>query len=178
MQSRLEESSKWRKGKHSIVYLAGNYAIKQFHKNFEYNFLKEVKFLLLLQPFFFVPKMYYIDFLNRRLVMERIDGKSLAEAFNPSVVSRCLHACFILDSMRIEKQEMNHPEKHIIVGRDVYFLDFDRARFKKNPSNLTQFCVYLRKFGINVEASLLREYKSEQSYDCFLKLKKRVMEFL
>lgn len=178
MRRKLGESLEWRKGKHSTVYLAGNYAIKQFQKRFEYNFLKEVKFLLLLQPFFFVPKIYYIDFLNRRLVMERVDGKSLAEAFNPSAVSRSLHACFILDSMGIEKQEMNHPEKHIIVGRDVYFIDFERARFKKKPSNLTQFCAYLRKFGVDVETKLLREYKSNQSYDSFMRLKRRVMEFL
>lgn len=164
------------KGKHSVVYLTKEYAIKQFHGQFLYNFLKEVKFLILLQPFFFTPKLYFVDFINRRIVMERLKGRKFEEVFSKFTVRRALEACFIMDSIGIEKQEMNRPEKHIIVSDDVYFIDFERSRFKERPSNLTQFCMYLRKFGIEVERGLLQEYKSSISRESFEKILERVLE--
>jgi putative serine/threonine protein kinase len=96
-----------------VVYLTGNYAIKQFHERFRYNFLKEVKFLTLLQPFFFVPRLYFIDFQNCGIVMERLEGRRFEEIPGKKAVERALQACFILDCLGIEKQEMNHPKKHI-----------------------------------------------------------------
>ena len=162
-----EKSSELQRGRHSTVYLLGKYAVKQFHERFRYNFLKEVKFLTLLQPFFFTPKLYFIDFTSRKIVMERLKGKRLEDAFSKRTVERALEACFILDSMGIEKQEMNHPEKHIIVSDDVYFIDFERSRFKSRPSNLTQFSVYLRRFGINIEKRLLKNYKISMNRESF-----------
>jgi len=170
--------SELRKGKHSAVYIFGRYAIKQFDERFEYNFLKEVKFLTLLQPFFFTPKLYFVDFERRRIVMEKIEGRSLKEAFQREVLEKCVEACYILDSLGIEKQEMNHPEKHVIVGEKVYFIDFERARFKKRPSNLTQFCMFLKRFGIYVEKNLLKEYKADMEFEKFLRVKESILKNL
>lgn len=178
MPRESEKSLELRRGKHSIVYLGEKYAIKQFYERFEYNFLKEVKFLTLLQSFFFTPKLYFIDFANLRIVMERLRGKRFEEAFSKKAVERALEACFIMDSLGIEKQEMNHPDKHIIVSDDVRFIDFERARFKTHPSNLTQFCMYLKRFGVKVEMNLLKEYKTSMNRESFSKILQSALEKL
>ncbi|AAB90815.1 MULTISPECIES: hypothetical protein [Archaeoglobus] len=178
MPRELGESLELRKGRHSVVYLTEKYAIKQFHERFRYNFLKEVKFLTLLQPFFFTPKLYFVDFANLRIVMERLRGRRFDEAFIRKAVERALEACFIMDVMGVEKQEMNHPDKHIIVGDDVYLIDFERARFKDRPSNLTQFCMYLRRFGIEIEKTLLKDYKTSVNCENFSRILHSVVEKL
>jgi len=176
MPGELKGSLELRKGRHSVVYLTEKYAIKQFHEKFLFNFLKEVKFLTLLQPFFFTPELYFIDFERRRIVMERLKGKKFEEVIDRFTVKRVLEACFILDSIGIEKQEMNHPNKHIIVTDDIHFVDFERSRFKERPSNLTQFCMYLKKFGIIVRKEFLKKYKASVGHESFEEVLMNVLE--
>ena len=51
--------------------------------------------------------------------------------------------CFILDQLKINKEEMHHPVKHVIVGKKTVLLDFERANRSINPRNVTQFCQYM-----------------------------------
>lgn len=178
MSEELERSLKVLRGKHSRVYLISRYAIKVFSNRFRYNFFKEVKFLRLLQPFGFVPLLYGIDPEGLKVVMQRIDGCKISECMNADVVARCLDCCYILDRIGIQKEEMNHPDKHILVTDRVYFIDFERSRFKKNPSNLTQFCAYLEKRGVEIDRELVSEYKRSYGREIFLKLKNKVLKVL
>ena len=162
------------RGKHSEVYLVGNYAIKVFKEGFRYNFLKEVKFLTLLQPFKFVPELYFIDFENLRIVMKRISGLRISDHLDRSVIEQCLNCCFILDMLGIEKQEMNHPDKHIIIADRVYFIDFERGRFKNKPSNLAQFCVYLMRKGVAVNRELMVKYKKDPNLEIFERIRSEI----
>ncbi len=164
------------RGKHSKVYLIGKYAIKVFSSRFRYNFLKEVKFLHLLQPFGFVPKLYSIDPEDLKIVMQRIEGCRISECLNADVVARCFDCCYLLDKLGLQKEEMNHPDKHILISDRVYFIDFERGRFKRNPSNLTQFCAYLQKKGVEVDRDLISSYKRSYDYETFLVLKKEVLK--
>ncbi|WP_456468196.1 hypothetical protein [Archaeoglobus sp.] len=152
----------------------GNYAIKVFKEGFRYNFLKEVKFLTLLQPFKFVPELYFIDFENLRIVMKRISGLRISDHLDGSVIEQCLNCCFILDMLGIEKQEMNHPDKHIIIADRVYFIDFERGRFKNKPSNLTQFCVYLMRKGVAVNRELMVKYKKNPNLEIFERIRSEI----
>ena len=166
------------RGKHSEVYLVGNYAIKVFKEGFRYNFLKEVKFLTLLQPFKFVPELYFIDFENLRIVMKRISGLRISDHLDRSVIEQCLNCCFILDMLGIEKQEMNHPDKHIIIADRVYFIDFERGRFKDKPSNLTQFCVYLMRKGVAINRELMVKYKKNPNLEIFERIRSEIASSL
>ena len=166
------------RGKHSEVYLVGNYAIKVFKEGFRYNFLKEVKFLTLLQPFKFVPELYFIDFENLRIVMKRISGLRISDHLDRSVIEQCLNCCFILDMLGIEKQEMNHPDKHIIIADRVYFIDFERGRFKNKPSNLTQFCVYLMRKGVAINRELMVKYKKNPNLKIFERIRSEIASSL
>lgn len=167
-----------KRGKHSEVYIFENYAIKKFEERFRYNFFKEVKFLTLLQPFKFVPKIFSIDFQGLKIVMERVEGKRIFEILNYEIALKCLDFCFILDSMNIQKEEMNHPDKHVIVSEGkIYFIDFERSFISKKPSNVTQFCTYLRKFGFRVDKELLKEYKKTYSRELLKKIKEQIKFF-
>ena len=159
------------KGKHSEVYLTSRYAIKVFRREFIYNFFKEAKFLTLLQPFDFIPRLYCVDFKNLKLVMERVEGERIGNLFREAtkgrkytvfenVVMKCLDICFLLDSLCIQKEEMHRPDKHIIVQRNrVVLIDFERSHFTKKPSNLSQFVSYL-PFKIDDELKkLIAQYK-------------------
>jgi len=180
MQKGFQKSSDLQKvkGKHSEVYLIGKYAIKVFGNKFTYNFLKEVKLLTLLQPFKFVPKIYAVDLHDLKIVMQRVKGVTIAEHLDRDVVEQCLNNCLILDMLGIEKQEMNHPDKHIITSDRVYFIDFERGRFKDRPSNLTQFCVYLKRRGIEVDRELMAEYKKNPNLRVFKKIKSEIVSSL
>ena len=177
MWRECQESLELRKerGKHSEVYLIKKYAIKIFKEKYKYNFLKEVKFLRLLQPFRFVPEIYYVDFDQLRIVMKRIEGRRISELIDVNVVRQCIDYCFILDVMKIQKEEMNHPDKHILIANRVYFIDFERGRFKDRPSNLTQFCNYLRRRGVELDKRLMIEYKRNPNAEIFGKIKSSIL---
>ncbi|HLC50716.1 MAG TPA: HemK2/MTQ2 family protein methyltransferase [Candidatus Nanoarchaeia archaeon] len=84
-----------------------------------------------------------------------------------------------MDKIKVDKEEMHHPVKHVIVSKNIPFLiDFERARYSQNPKNVTQFCQFListkfnsllSKKGIKVEKSKLMElakiYKTRQTND-------------
>ncbi len=92
----------------------------------------------------------------------------------------------LLDSLGINKLEMTHPTKHIIVKTEKsnskkndwifkpLLIDFERARFSKNPKNLTQFISYItskKMIGL-LEGSGLKINK-----DALIKLVKKYKDF-
>ena len=49
-----------------------------------------------------------------------------------------------IDRLKIDKEEMHHPIKHVIVSKNKpYLIDFERAHYSKSPKNVTQFCQFL-----------------------------------
>src|SRR3990167_2396810 len=59
-------------------------------------------------------------------------------------VKEILNQCFKLDSLRINKLELNKPKKHILMERNKpKFIDFERCYYTNKPKNLTQICQYL-----------------------------------
>ena len=48
-----------------------------------------------------------------------------------------------MDKLKINKEEMSHPQKHILIGKKVVLIDFERAHFTIKPGNVTQFCDFL-----------------------------------
>ena len=61
-----------------------------------------------------------------------------------------------LDELKITKEEMHHPIKHIMITKDndVKLLDFERAHNTIHPKNVTQFCQFLIHTSTN---NLLKE---------------------
>ncbi len=152
-----------RRGKHSLVYLVGKYAVKVFDDRFLLNFRKEVRALRILQPFGFVPALYSVG--RRFVVMERVDGVEIRNAeLTSRLIDGCMRCCLILDVLGIQKEEMHRPDRHILVkrGGSIKFIDFERSVFTEKPSNLTQFAVYVcRRLDLDLKSYLdiLKEYR-------------------
>ncbi|MBI5391482.1 hypothetical protein HZB00_00610 [Candidatus Woesearchaeota archaeon] len=100
------------------------------------------------------------------------------------VLNSILDQCFILDQLKINKLEMHHPVKHIIINKNKpVFIDFERCYETNNPKNVTQFCQFilnreefLKTKGIvfNKEKvmQIIKKYKKSHTKKDFQELKK------
>lgn len=82
----------------------------------------------------FVEGIFIPEFL------EKASAKSIR-----IVLKRVFEQCYALDRLKLRKEEMQNPYKHIIVtkGNMPVLLDFERARKTIKPHNVTQFCQYV-----------------------------------
>ncbi|MBW2985845.1 methyltransferase [Candidatus Woesearchaeota archaeon] len=74
------------------------------------------------------------------------------------VLKSVFNKCFKMDQLKINKEEMHHPLKHVIIGKSIKMIDFERARKTKDPKNVSQFCQFvmslkyvLSKKGIKID---------------------------
>ena len=113
--------------------------------------------------------------------MEYVNGETIGNYIKENgmdeKIVQSLKICRTLDKLHINKKEMNHPDRHILISNRVVFIDFERATIKKRPSNVTQFVVYLNKklnlFKWKEMAGVLSRYKkeySDESFDAIIKM--------
>jgi release factor glutamine methyltransferase len=98
------------------------------------------------------PKLLFAG--NDFFVYEFVDGEFIFDYFsrpdvkkNPviSVLKDVFGQMYTLDHLGLNKEEMHHPPKHIIItkkGKPV-LLDFERCKPHKNVHNVTQFCQFV-----------------------------------
>ncbi len=105
------------------------------------------------------------EFAKGRPIKEWLPDASKKKAID--VLRDVLRQCFILDQLNLQKEEMHHPHKHIIVGKKTVLLDFERAHHTSRPHNVTQCCQYigaiapiLEEKGMVVEPRKFRELAS------------------
>lgn len=63
-----------------------------------------------------------------------------------NIFIKILKQCYRMDNLKITKEEMHIPYKHIIINEknmNVVMLDFERAHFTNNPKNVSQFIQYI-----------------------------------
>ncbi|KAL4118242.1 hypothetical protein KRP22_012727 [Phytophthora ramorum] len=100
-----------------------------------------------------------LDAGNGWFLCERLEGKNVVEFLGESdqattpanalwVVREMLCQCFAMDLMGVNKEEMTHPHRHIIVHRSTQqwrctFVDFEKCSSTKKPKNVTQLCQFL-----------------------------------
>jgi len=143
----------------------------------------EIKFLKILEKYDIAPKIIYEN--ENFFVYEYIAGEFILNFIenNPKekiiiVLKKIFKMMYLLDKLDINKEEMHHPVKHILINKtskigktdkttkknndniDVKLVDFERASMTNNPKNVTQFCQFLiwkkmndmlRKKGIKIE---------------------------
>ncbi len=84
------------------------------------------------------------------------------------VIVSLLEQCYTLDTMNVNKEEMHHPHKHVLVDdNSVVMLDFERCRRVDEPQNVTQCVEFVSRMKQElswIDADSLRElakaYKS------------------
>jgi len=105
------------------------------------------------------------------------------------LVKKCLDKCYALDQLQVDKLEMHHPVKHIIVGKEVRFIDFERMHHTLNPKNVTQFVQFIcgkialvmkeKKVKVKIKdlRDLAQDYKREMTKKNFTKIKKEIEQW-
>jgi len=169
------------KGKRGIVYKFSNFAIKVKRKgsNAVGRISNEGRCLKKLNKYKIGPRVYFYN--EKLLVMAFIKGDLILNYFkkhtkkeNLDVVKEVFRQCRVLDKLNINKEEMHHPLKHIIIGKKIVMIDFERCRYSKKPQNVTQFAQFLVscKFKVDKEKlrKLLKEYKKSYSEVVYKKI--------
>ncbi len=115
---------------------------------------------------------------NNYFVYEFVEGELIENYLKKQdgngkyIFLNVLKQCRILDKLKISKEEMTNPYKHIIIGKKIVLIDFERAHYDSEPQNVTQFCQYLMNFYGKTELiSLAKEYKHNQSEKNYLKIR-------
>ena len=142
----------------------------------------EARWLKKLNKYGIGPKLVYSG--DNYFFYEYIYGDFIVDYFKKSnknnikmMIKRLFKQMFALDRLKIDKEEMHHPIKHIIVSRNKpYLIDFERTHYSQNPKNVTQFCQFLmsgylsrllRSKGISINKNkiirLAKIYKNNQN---------------
>ncbi|RLE47956.1 hypothetical protein DRJ25_01025 [Candidatus Woesearchaeota archaeon] len=86
------------------------------------------------------------------LVYRFVDGKPfkdwIVKASKSSLkkaVLKILDKCFMLDKLKVNKEEMHRPLTNVLVTKDAnpVLIDFERMYKTRKPHNVTQFCQFL-----------------------------------
>tara|TARA_B100001971_G_scaffold211185_1_gene238422 strand:+ start:541 stop:1764 length:1224 start_codon:yes stop_codon:yes gene_type:complete len=152
----------------------------------------EINFLKILNKKNIGPKLLFSgeDFL----VYEFVKGPNIGELFSyerlePKLIKKTLvetmQQMYEMDKMKINKEEMSHPHKHIIIDNkyEPVLIDFERAHYTIKPSNVTQFSDFLiskhvltvlKKNNIKINKnkiiSLAKKYKGQRNKKNFNKI--------
>ena len=109
----------------------------------------------------YVEGEFFIDYvksLKKDLASKRLILRIIKKVFDQ---------CYILDRLKVDKEEMHKPVKHILVKKekrrlDVVMLDFERCHIVNSSKNTTQFVVFLMRletllgqYGIVINQEML-----------------------
>ncbi len=184
------------KGKRGIVY-SGEYngkkaIIKIKHPKSEAvgRMRNEAKWLKVLNKKGIGPKFLFAG--REYLVYEFVKGEFILDAFSKmrkqdikKILISILKQCKKMDGIKITKEEMHRPVKHIIItpSEKPVMIDFERVHKTKKSHNITQFCQFiisgyllglLEKKGFGIDKNriikLAREYLKKPSEKNFRKI--------
>jgi release factor glutamine methyltransferase len=104
-------------------------------------------------------------------IMIRDYVKKAKKAKILAVLREVFRQCRVLDELNVDKEEMHHPVKHVIVSKkSVSLIDFERCHYSTKPKNVTQFCQFAARFVGNEILEAARQYKKGYSEDSFRKI--------
>ncbi|MCG2719059.1 MAG: hypothetical protein L6408_09550, partial [Nanoarchaeota archaeon] len=141
------------KGKRSVVYKGlyqGKSAVMKIaKKGSPPNIIKnETRWLKKLEKYAIGPKLYsegkdymICEFLEGKRIMDWLEEHNKKEILQ--AIRVVLKQCMILDKLEVNKKELQRPTKHIIIGKKIKMIDFERCKQTKSPKNVTQFCQFL-----------------------------------
>ena len=172
------------KGKRTEVYKFFNFVIKTKRKDSKAigRIKNEGNWLRRLNKYGIGPRIYYFN--DKFLICNFIRGERILDYFKKGsldekkkVIKEVLRQCRILDKLKVDKFEMHHPLKHVIIGRKVVLIDFERCKYSSKPKNVTGFCQFLnnyyKKIDSNTLKEILKKYKeiySEEDFDKIVRL--------
>jgi release factor glutamine methyltransferase len=115
----------------------------------EANWLKRLNKKGIGPKFRFLAKDYFVyDYVKGKFLPDFIVKNSKNKI--KKVLVNIMKQCFVLDKIKLNKEEMHRPLKHILIDDklNVVMIDFERAHITAKPQNLTQFLQYLKKDSV------------------------------
>ncbi len=148
----------------------------------------EILWLKKLNQYKIGPKIYFSD--ESQIIMEYIEGERIIDYLmhanktdSVKALLEIFRQCRVLDKLKISKEEMQNPYKHILVGKKIAMIDFEKCHYTERPQNVTQFCQFLMSSrisklisgkGIKADRAnaieLLKVYKRDYSDKIYRKL--------
>ena len=132
--------------------------------------------------YYFVDGEFIIDYI-KGLKKNKESRKIILK-----IIQNVLDQCYVLDKLKVDKEEMHHPLKHIIVDKkqNVTLLDFERCHIVDYGKNVTQFVVFLMRlreflaeYNIKIDQdkliALAKLYKRDQTKEHFKKILDEIM---
>lgn len=181
------------KGKRSVVYsglLGKKKVVMKVEKKTEAkNVIKnEAKWLRILNRYGIGPKLYKEG--KDYIILEQVKGDRIIDWLKKNkkkevikVLKEILKECRTLDTLKVNKKELQHPIKHIIIGKKPKMIDFERCKRTEKPKNVTQFGQFLMSANVSCILKgkgivlnkkkfirLLKKYKKEQTEKNFKKI--------
>ena len=95
---------------------------------------------------------------------------------------KILDQCLEMDKLKLNKEEMHRPFKHILIDKQPVLLDFERCFQTEKPHNITQFLEFIRrlspelskkKIELNDLKEIAKQYKSSFDGSLIYKIFKR-----
>lgn len=116
----------------------------------------EINYLKILNAKGIGPRLLFYDKKSTYFVYGYIDGDFLPiflqhctnknKSLIKKIIKNVFIQCFRMDRLKISKEEMHHPYKHIIIEKKTkkpVMIDFERCHKTIEPQNVTQFCSYI-----------------------------------
>lgn len=130
----------------------------------------------------FSAENYLVEsFIEGKPILDWLGDKETVSSDIIAVLKEILKQCYILDELKVNKEEMHHPLKHIIITAKhtkpvPVMIDFERCKETDNVKNVTQFVEFIIRIKdelenkkINIAPGKLRElakiYKEENSLE-------------
>jgi len=84
-------------------------------------------------------------FIEGQPIIDYLETTKLTKQQIKKIITNIFNQLFELDKLKINKEEMSHPTKHILIDKKnkPYLIDFERARYTQKTANVTQFCDFL-----------------------------------
>lgn len=140
------------------------------------------------------PKLFYND--DEKVIIEFVNGKRILDYLTSapkqktlSVLREIFRQCRLMDKLKISKEEMQNPYKHILIDKKPVMIDFERCHYAERPQNITQFCQFvmssklsriLNGKGITTERDeairLLKKYKNNYSQKTYRELLRAMLK--
>ena len=159
----------------------------------------EVEWLTKLNPEGIGPKLVTIDWdykdynykKSDYLVYEFVEGEYILDWIKKNskeeiktLINSLLDQCFKLDKLKVNKEELHRPYKHILITakNKPVMIDFERCSESPKVKNITQFTEFIcrlkpelaqKEFNFKLEdlRQLAREYKTTRSFELLQKIK-------
>jgi len=149
--------------------------------------INEAKFLKIVNKKKIGPKLLFSS--DKFLAYRFVEGDFILDYFSKvnkkqikKILKNVLKQMYVLDKLKVNKEEMHHPLKHIIIKKKPVLIDFERCYYTEKPHNLTQFVQFILRINknynlnINIEKliNLTKKYKLNYKKEIFGRIYKLI----